>query len=339
MVNLYKSKLSLILFCAKSHTLLAAELARCEDKQYFTDAQYRIMAKINALSGQQRLRQLAKTQLGTAVHVTDPAAQSSTAEEQGHFNDKHQHLAARSGAAAGSAGLNLAQRAERRLQMQRERQQHNLESIMTLALDYCPEQVSGMDVDPDWFQQFCQLVLEISNKSMQQLWAKILAGEIASPGKFSLKTLHTLQRMSYKEALALQQAANLSCRTRQDPSARIYFGYIRKPSLWRLLTGRSKAVMNLNQFGLSYPQILSLMDIGLLHNSEIESGELPAGQTLNWQYQQLSINGTISSKDVVLQYYKYTASGAELLPLLTSQPNQQYLQALRQLLAEIIRFT
>lgn len=294
------------------------------------------MVKISALNSQQRLLQLAKSQLGSISSVS-PAAESESSEQQGSFNDKHHLLAARSGAAS-SAALTLAQRAERRLQMQRERQQYNLESIMTLALEYCTDQVSAQDVDPDWFQQFCELVLEISNKSMQQLWAKILAGEIASPGRFALKTLHTLKRMSYKEALALQQAVNLSCKTRQDPSARIYFGYIRKPSLWRVLTGKSRAVLNLNQFGLSYPQILSLIDIGLLHSSEIESGELPTGQVLNWQYQQLNLNGTINSKGVVLQYYKYTASGAELLPLLSSQPNQAYISALKQLLVGIISF-
>lgn len=299
------------------------------------------MTKINTLTGQQRLQQLAKSQFGSAVIPPVEAAGKSTNSEQGQFSDKHRQLSARSGAsvATGYAGLTLAQRAERRIQMQLERQQQNLERIMALALEYCPEYVSTQDIDPDWFQQFCDLTLDISNFSMQQLWAKILAGEIASPGKFSLKTLHTLKRMSFKEALALQQAANLSCRTRQDPTARIYFGYSHRPSLWRVLTGRSRAVLNLNQFGLSYTQILSLIDIGLLHSSEIESGELPIGQALNWQYQHLNIIGTISSKNVVLQYYKYTASGAELLPLLSTQPNQQYLDALKQLLVGIVSFS
>lgn len=296
------------------------------------------MVKVNSLSAQQRLLQLAKTQFGAGISTSKDTEITNNTQDQGQFSDKHQQLAARSGAIFNSASLNINQRAERRLQMQRERQQHNLERIMAQALEYCPESVSAQDVDPDWFQQFCDLILDISNTNMQHLWAKILAGEIATPGKFSLKTLHTLKRMSYKEAMALQQAANLSCRTRQDPSARIYFGYISRPSLWRLLTGRSRAVVNLNQFGLSYPQILSLMDIGLLHSSEIESGTLPAGQQLNWQYQQLSMNGTVCSKDVVLQYYKYTASGAELLPLLNAQPNQQYVEALKQLLVNIIRF-
>lgn len=294
------------------------------------------MAKINPLSGQQRLRQLAKTQLGTVLRTDSDDNQAADADAT-PFSDKHQQLAARSGAAVSQSGLTLAQRAERRLQMQTERQQLNLERIMLLAQDYCPEHVSAQDVDPDWFQQYCELVLDVSNGNMQQLWAKILAGEIASPGKFSLKTLHSLKRMSYKEAIALQQAANLSCRSRQDPSARIYFGYFRRSSLWQWLTGRSRAVLNLSQFGLSYPQILSLIDIGLLHSAEIESGELSAGHNLNWQYQQQVISGKVR-KNVVLQYYKYTASGAELLPLLSIQPNIAYLQAVKQLLTDVVDF-
>lgn len=294
------------------------------------------MVKISALSGQQRLAQLARSQFGASLPSEQTAA-SDAAGLQAEFTARHQNLTARSGATVSTA-LTLGQRAERRLQMQHERQQYNLENIMALALEYCTDQVASQDVDPDWFQQYCELVLEISNKNMQQLWAKILAGEIASPGKFSLKTLHSLKRMSYKEALALQQAANLSCKSRQDPTPRVYFGYIRKPSLWHLLTGKNRAVLNLNQYGLSYPQILSLMDIGLLHNSEIETGTLPHGQAIHWQYQHLSIHGTIKSKDAVLQYYKYTACGAELLPLLTTQSNPAYLQALKQLVSDIIVF-
>ena len=35
--------------------------------------------------------------------------------------------------------------------------------------------------DPDWFNTFTQLAEDVSNKTMQDLWAKILAGEISQP--------------------------------------------------------------------------------------------------------------------------------------------------------------
>ena len=83
------------------------------------------MVKISALNSQQRLLQLAKSQLG-GISSVSPVAQNDPAEQQGNFSDKHHHLAARSGAAS-SAALTLAQRAERRLQMQRERQFRKLD--------------------------------------------------------------------------------------------------------------------------------------------------------------------------------------------------------------------
>ncbi|MBU1618187.1 MAG: TIGR03899 family protein [Gammaproteobacteria bacterium] len=302
------------------------------------------MHKVSAGRGHQRLLQLARSQLGhefatkTSSGGTEPAPQVQSSD----FNQRHQRLAQRSGAPlavdADFKGPSLYQRAERRERMHKERQQANLEKIMALALDYCPDYVADIDVDPDWFQQYCDLVLNISNQTMQQLWAKILAGEIGQPGSFSLKTLFLLQRMSFKEALALQKAASLTCRVRLQDSGHIYFGYVRKPSIWQILTGRSKALLNLSQFGLTFPQILSLIDLNLLHQTEIESGELIPDQSLQLQYHQHQLTCKARHSGVVLQYYKFTAVGVELLPLLNCQANPAYLQAMKQLFSPVLEF-
>lgn len=302
------------------------------------------MQKISAGRGHQRLLQLARSQLGHEFETknTVTEAEPTNAVQSDEFNQRHQRLAQRSGAPVtvdtGFKTLSLSQRAERRERMHKERQQSNLEKIMALALDYCPDYVADMDVDPDWFQQYCDLVLNISNHTMQQLWAKILAGEIGQPGSFSLKTLFLLQRMSYKEALALQKAASLTCRVRLQDSGHIYFGYVRKPSIWQLLTGRSKAVLNLSQFGLTFPQILSLIDLNLLHQIEIESGELIPEQIMQLQYHQHQLSCKVKYSGVVLQYYKFTPVGVELLPLLNSQANPAYLQAVKQLFSPVLDF-
>ncbi|MFN6972346.1 MAG: DUF2806 domain-containing protein, partial [Rheinheimera sp.] len=163
------------------------------------------MSKVQTLSVQQRLRQLAKRQLGSDLASTK--VQSSTvtnhavdAAANGSFNDKHKMLSSRAGVPLAEQlypELSLAERSARRLQMRVEQQQQNLERVITLALNYCTEQITAQDVDPDWFQFYCELVQNISTHSMQKLWAKILAGEISSPGSFSLKTLNLLKQMSY----------------------------------------------------------------------------------------------------------------------------------------------
>ncbi|WP_306522229.1 TIGR03899 family protein [Rheinheimera sp.] len=306
------------------------------------------MTKVQTLSGQQKLRQLAKKQLGADLqaagsvrHGTQPLP-LDTSPGTASFIDKHQQLSSRAGVVLAEheifASLSVTERASRRIQMRQEQQQLNLEKVMTLALDYCTEILTAQDVDPDWFQAYCELVLDISSQSMQKLWAKILAGEISNPGSFSLKTLHLLKQMGYKDAIALQLAASLSCRIKSQEPAHIYFGYVQQGSLWRWLAGKNRGLLNLSQFGLTYPQILNLIDLGLLHQSEIESGELGKNQQLQWYYHQQLLQGRTRHQGVVLQYYKFTSVGAELLPLLSSQPNQQYWQALQQMLADVISF-
>ena len=47
----------------------------------------------------------------------------------------------------------------------------------------------------DWLIRYYEAVGNISDENMQDLWAKILAGEINSPSAYSLKTIDTLRNM------------------------------------------------------------------------------------------------------------------------------------------------
>lgn len=297
------------------------------------------MTKIHPLSGQQKLHQLARRQLGhsvqsqkTAESPVDQVHLSSKSQQQ-PAPEKNMELPVNS-----DGSESLLQRAQRRAQMKMERQQFNLERVLLLAQEFCTDQIIAQDIDPDWFHQFSELVQDISTHSMQKLWAMILAGEINTPGSFSLKTLMLLKQMSFKDAQSLQAAASLSCRNKSAEPSHIYFGYVQRGSFWRWIRGKNRGMLNLSQFGLTYPQILNLMDLGLLHQSEIESGELIKGKPFQWLYHQQCLEGTVQHSGIVLQYYKFTATGAELLPLLSSSPQAAYSQALQSLFNEVISF-
>lgn len=296
------------------------------------------MTKIQSLSGQQRLHQLARRQLGQSVPSQRTAA---PIVDQVHLSGKQQ-VASQDKlpetVIEADTEDTLLHRAQRRAQMKMERQQFNLERVLLLAQEFCTDQVIAQEVDPDWFHQFSELVQDISTHSMQKLWAKILAGEIMAPGSFSLKTLMLLRQMSFKDAQSLQAAASLSCRNKSAEPSHIYFGYVQRGSFWRWIRGKNRGMLNLSQFGLTYPQILTLMDLGLLHQSEIESGELIKGKPFQWLYHQQCLEGVVQHSGIVLQYYKFTATGAELLPLLSSSPQAAYSQALQTLLNEVITF-
>ena len=55
-------------------------------------------------------------------------------------------------------------------------------------------------IDFDWLMRFFDAVGNISNENLQQVWAKVLAGETKSPGSVSLRTFDILRNMSQNEA-------------------------------------------------------------------------------------------------------------------------------------------
>lgn len=72
------------------------------------------------------------------------------------------------------------------------------------------EQPSDSEFDFDWFVRFFEACSNISNEQMQKLWARILAGEVNRPGSFSLRTVETLNRITYNEAISFLEISNLA---------------------------------------------------------------------------------------------------------------------------------
>ena len=91
--------------------------------------------------------------------------------------------------------------------IQEMRKQQNIENVITKAYSKMEHvsDVSDKPVDPDWVNSFFDSVANVSNEQMQTLWAKLLAGEVETPGAFSLRTLNTLKNMSQLDAELFSQ--------------------------------------------------------------------------------------------------------------------------------------
>jgi hypothetical protein len=87
-----------------------------------------------------------------------------------------------------------------RLTYQETRRQNNLLNIVDEARKALPDNVSQEPVDPDWGNRFFAGAQEVSNEQMQQLWGRLLAGEVAQPGSVSPRTLEHLRNMSSSDA-------------------------------------------------------------------------------------------------------------------------------------------
>lgn len=94
----------------------------------------------------------------------------------------------------------LMKRAQKRQQDNDLRRQKNVESITLDAINYLPPSVSSEPVNEDWIFAFYDRAQDISDKQMQELWARILAGEISKPGSFSRRTLESVKMLSANEA-------------------------------------------------------------------------------------------------------------------------------------------
>jgi hypothetical protein len=80
----------------------------------------------------------------------------------------------------------------------------NLRKILLNAEDEASdtpnEEVSEKPVDPDWFARWRDAAQDVSNEEMQQIWARLLKGEVKNPGNFSLQTINLVRNIGEKQA-------------------------------------------------------------------------------------------------------------------------------------------
>lgn len=217
-------------------------------------------------------------------------------------------------------------RAQKRQDLLLIKRQQNIEAILAKAMEFCPDVVSDKQPDADWVEHFIALCEDTSNSSMQALWAKILMGETLIPGTFSIKSLQTLKHMTQREADSLQRCVSLSGYNEKDDSHLILLGFYKKPSLFDLLRKGNKVSLNIGKTGISFPDILTLMDLNLLYRKEIESAVLKAGQELTLCFLSQKVTLKAKSSDLVLSYYKFTQTGDELSKLIKFPLNKVYKQ-------------
>jgi uncharacterized repeat protein (TIGR03899 family) len=210
----------------------------------------------------------------------------------------------------------------------------NLERILGKALNFCLEETQADDIDPDWFFSFVNMAEDVYSAQMQEVWGKIFAVESSQPGSFSIKTLQTLTQLTQKDALIFRQAVNLASKRKGETVPKILLGYYRKKSIWSFFKPRSEHQLNLAHFTLNYPDLLALMDLGLIHHSEIETGELTSNQMTEWRVAGHSSNFVPKYSGLTLVYFKFTTTGAELSKLINSQKQDAYVAALKQTLAQ-----
>ncbi len=209
---------------------------------------------------------------------------------------------------------------ERQLKEQR---QKNLEQILQLAFSACKDETAGAP-DQDWLVRFFSMAQDIHNTSMQRLWAQVFKREVTNPGSTSMKALKVLRDMSQKEAQILQRAASLACSFGQDSSRKLFVGLKAQGSIFSFGKRDHTINLSLGNFQLPYSSLLVLIELGLLHATELESGEIEADPALILTYQGKNLLLTPLGRGVTLLYFRFTPTGNELCKLLGNKSNMTY---------------
>lgn len=155
------------------------------------------------------------------------------------------------------------------------------------------------NLEEDWLNRWHECAKKVSAEELQSLWAKALAGEVQTPGRYSLRTLDFLKNISQQEANLISRLAPFAI---QDS---IY---------------KTESLENNN---IDFSLLLELDDLGII--SGVKGGGLTR-QLINTNNETflthliqgnkaLIIKNEDKSKKLSLGCYKITAIGLEILSL------------------------
>ena len=224
--------------------------------------------------------------------------------------------------------LPLPERAREREVYDHMLKQHNIEVIISKGMHYSSTDEVTDKVDHDWFCHFIRLAENISNSSMQELWAKILVTEMLSAGSFSLKSLQAFHLMSVHEAKLFAKACSLAVTDRAKNHYRIISGSYNQPGFFNFFSKNRVQKVDLNTVGLTYSEMLMLADNHLLFLQEAESNSLSKNEELSFNYHGKPLVLSPKKNNCVLSFYKFTQIGTELARLITDRSNEAYLKEL-----------
>ena len=152
--------------------------------------------------------------------------------------------------------------------------------------------------DFDWFVRFYEAVGNVSNEQMQEIWAKILSGEISHPGSFSLRTIEILKNLSQKDAELFEKICSYSIQSEEHIFVPFYKSY-------------------LDESQISYPEILHLDELGLINSSGIIvlNNNVSLKKSVLCHNNRLVITAkSIKENDVIVEIkqFPFTDAGREL---------------------------
>lgn len=175
------------------------------------------------------------------------------------------------------------------------------------------QEASDKPIEDDWLYSWRDYAGRVSSSELQDLWGRILAGEVKQPGSYSMRTLEFLKGLSKAEAELISKAARFVI------GQRIY---------------RNKEKF-LEKEGLVFSHLLFLQDIGVL------SGVEAVGLNTTYKSREadkfflplvasnriMLLEHEDQAKTVKAEVYLLTQVGIEVLKLASFEVDEEYFES------------
>ncbi len=100
----------------------------------------------------------------------------------------------------------------KKIEQQKHAEEIQQEININKTIHLAEEELLGSQQDPsekevtsDWLHRWRDNAKDITNDELRRLWAKTLAGEVKSPGSYSLRTLEFMKSLSQEEAQVIDK--------------------------------------------------------------------------------------------------------------------------------------
>ena len=203
----------------------------------------------------------------------------------------------------------FVKRTRHRLAYQELMKQQRIESVYNQAYRLLEEEpdVPDTPVDPDWIIRLCNSVEDISSPKMQEIWAKVLANEVKTPGSFSLRTLNVLKNLTQKETALFERISPFVLQSSRDGEKTFDDCYIlANTEIYK-------------KHGITFPDIMIMDEAGLMSSAALV--------TMTFKFDAYTVERIIAMKKALIfeshpdasfsiPVFPLTEAGKELLPIM-----------------------
>lgn len=210
---------------------------------------------------------------------------------------------------------------EERLLLLLDRRLENISSIVGRASRALPAgEVPDVEPDMAWTSSYSNAAQDISDENIQELWARTLAGEIASPGSTSIRTLGVLRDLDQPTALRFRRLCSIAVSFSVDGAD---FDH-------RVISVSGDASQNaLQSYGVSYDDLNVLNEHGLVisdYNSWHGFGACVAMRNVEHfaQLEPRAFNRVESPGWRVPAPFSYQGAHWGLVPVTPPEDNRQF---------------